>query len=124
MSITTTPLMDNPSEHGPQLGWFRRPQTNCPVSFGQFHEIRRSFHVHCGISLVIEKLLPLADHAQVVVIHDYDLSVSAILDRGRQLLSRHLESAIAHEGDHLSIGKRELRSQGCGETKAHRTQPT
>ena len=43
------------------------------ISFCQFHEIRITFKVDTGITIIEKEFLPLADHAQIFIIDDQDL---------------------------------------------------
>ena len=73
-------------------------------------------------AIVIEEFLPLADHAQVTVVHDDDLDGQAIGDDGRQFGQRHLETAVARNGEDQLIGVGDLRTHGGGHAEAHGTE--
>src|SRR5262245_10849451 len=72
------------------------------MRFCQFHKIGRE-HIDGGITLLEKELLPLAYHAKILIVHDGDLDVRALLNRGGQFGGGHLESAIAHDGPNLLV---------------------
>src|SRR5229473_5990791 len=85
---------------------------------GERGKIRR--HERSGdVALVVEELLPLADHTQKPVVDDGDLDVDFFLDDGGQLAHGHLESAIARHDPDFSFGFRELCPNGRRKGKAH-----
>src|SRR5215469_2209515 len=102
-----------------QLRWMAGTQAGGAVSFCELDEVGSPLHVHVGVIAIVKNFLPLAHHAQRVVVHDDDFCVGSILDRGGQLLSGHLEAAIADEGNDLTIGEGQLRTKSGGESVAH-----
>ena len=68
--------------------------------------------VHLGVALLVEHLLPLADHAEVGVVEDGDLHRDALGRRGDQLLGGHLEAAVAVDGPHHAVGPADLGADG------------
>src|SRR5215211_8900909 len=62
----------------------------------ELYEIR-SEDFDFGVVLVVEEVLPLADHPQVPVVDDRDVDVQILLDRGRQLAKGHLETTVADD---------------------------
>ena len=73
--------------------------------------------VHLRVPLLVEHLLPLADHAEVGVVQDGDLDRDALGAGGDQLLGGHLEAAVAVDRpDHL-VGTADLGADGRGTAK-------
>ena len=68
--------------------------------------------VHLGVALLVEHLLPLADHAEVGVVEDGDLHRDALGRGGDELLRRHLEAAVAVDGPHHRVGAADLGADG------------
>ena len=75
--------------------------------------------VHLGVALVVEHLLPLADHAEVGVVQDGDLDRDALGGRGDQLLGGHLEAAVAVDGPDHAVGPADLGADGRRDREAH-----
>ena len=98
------------------------PRGTNPVSFGQFHEVGSEVQVNVAVTFLKKDLLPLANHPQSAIIDDGDLDRNAVLHNGGEVVQGHLESAVAHDGDHLSIGKCHLRTHGRRDAIAHRTE--
>ena len=98
------------------------PQARRPVGLRELDEVRVLAHVHVGVAAVPEQLLPLADHAQVAVVHDEDLDADALLGARRQLLHVHLHRAVAGDADDLLVGAADLRAHRRGQAEAHRAQ--
>src|SRR5438046_147267 len=71
------------------------------------------------VALVVEELLPLADHAEIAVVDDSDLDVDLFLDDGSQFAHGHLESAVTHDDPDFGARFRELRADGGRKSKAH-----
>ena len=80
--------------------------------------------VHLGVALVVEHLLPLADHAEVRVVEDGDLDRDALGRRGDQLLRGHLEAAVAVDGPHHAVGPADLGADGRRHGEAHGAETT
>ena len=68
--------------------------------------------VHLAVALLVEHLLPLADHAEVGVVEDRDLDRDALGRGGDQLLGGHLEAAVAVDGPHHAVGPADLGADG------------
>ena len=92
------------------------------MCLGQLDEIR-SEHIHSGIALLEEELLPLAHHAQEVVVHDGDLHIRPFLHGGGQLGGRHLESSVTGDRPDFLVLGCEPGANGRGQTKPHRPRP-
>ena len=71
-----------------------------------------------------EKLLPLADHPQIAVVHDEHLDRDLVLRAGRKLLRVHLHRAIARDTAHQAIGTAHRRAHRRRQAKAHRAEAT
>src|SRR5215471_10556152 len=102
-----------------QLRWMAGTQAGGAVSFCELDEVGSPLHVHVGVVAVVKNFLPLAHHAQRVVVHDDDFCVGPILDCSSQFLSGHLEAAIADEGNDLAIREGQLSAQRGGEAVTH-----
>ena len=70
-------------------------------------------------AVVVEERLPLADHAEMAVVHDDDLDGQAVAGDGGEFGDGHLEAAIAADGEDELVGARELRADGGGQAEAH-----
>ena len=81
-----------------------------------------SAQVRLREALVVEQLLPLAHHAEPAVVHDATITGMLVDDRGRQLLQRHLEAAVAVDVDHGRVGPAELGADRGREAEAHRAE--
>ena len=51
----------------------------------------------------MEKILPLANHAEIAVVDDRDIDVQLLLHAGGELVKRHLETAITDDGPDFEI---------------------
>ena len=78
--------------------------------------------VHLGVALLVEHLLPLADHAEVGVVEDRDLDRDALGRRGHELLRGHLEAAVAVDGPHHAVGPADLGADRRRHREAHRAE--
>ena len=91
------------------------------VRVGQLDEVgadqRRGFVV-----ALVEKLLPLAHHAQVAVVDDGDVDLDAFLHDGGQLGCGHLEAAVAGDDPDFLIRAGEFCADGCGQCESHGAQ--
>src|SRR5262245_37632246 len=94
-----------------------------PVGLRQLHEVRVALEVGPREPVVVEHLLPLADHAQVVVVDDQHLDPAAVQLRRRELGHRHLEAAVADDRPHLEVRVGEARPDRRREAEAHRPGP-
>src|SRR5262245_26258212 len=90
------------------------------VGLGQLHEVRVPLEVGPREAVVVEHLLPLADHAQVVVVDDQHLDLTPVQLRRGQLGHRHLEAAVADDRPDLPLGVGEARADPRREAEAHR----
>ena len=72
---------------------------------------------------VEEHVLPLRDHAEVAVVDEHDDDREIVDHRRRQLLSRHLEAAVAVDAHDCRFGPGSLRSDGRRDPVPHRPEP-
>ena len=78
--------------------------------------------VHLAVALLVEHLLPLADHAEVGVVEDRDLDRDALGRGGDQLLRGHLEAAVAVDRPHHAVGPADLGADRRRHREAHRAE--
>jgi hypothetical protein len=72
-----------------------------------------------GVVLLVEGLLPLADHAEEAVVDDGDVDGEALLLDGGELGGGHLEAAVAGDDPDVFLGAGELGADGGGQREAH-----
>ena len=75
--------------------------------------------VDLGVALLVEHLLPLADHAQVGVVQDGDLDRNLFGGGRDQLLRGHLEAPVTVDGPHGPVGPAHLGPDGGRHGEAH-----
>ena len=90
------------------------------VGLGQLHPVGPGAHVDVGVAPVPEQLLPLADHAQVAVVHDHALDRDVELARGPELLDVHLERAVAGQQHARDVRARDGGTDRRRQAEAHR----
>src|SRR5579862_4916579 len=88
------------------------------VKFGELDEIRTE-DGRGLVVLLVEELLPLADHAEVSIVDDGDVEVEVLLRDGGELGSGHLEAAVSGDNPDFLVGAGDLGSDGGGKSKAH-----
>ncbi len=114
-------------ERGAQVlderGLVGQADARAAVGLGELDEVGPLPHVDGRVALLPEELLPLADHAEVAVVHHDDLDVDALLRAGGQLLGVHLERAVAREADDEVVGAPDLRAHRRGQAEPHRPSP-
>ena len=92
-------------------------------ALGQLDEIRLAVGVGLGEALSIERGLPLADHAQHLIVEDDRDDGQLITDSRAGLVEVHVERAIAREHDYpLVTAQRHLCANGRAVAKAHGAQ--
>ena len=89
-----------------------------PYAPASFSASGKESSSHGAEAVVVEQLLPLADHAQIAVVHDDDLDRQAVAGDGGEFRDRHLETAIAADGEDQFVGPGELRADGGGEVRS------
>ena len=72
-----------------------------------------------GVVLVVEGLLPLADHAEEAVVDDGDVDGQLLLLDGGEFGGGHLEAAVAGDDPDVFVGAGGLGADGGGEREAH-----
>ena len=92
------------------------------VGLRQLDEVRVLAHVDLAVALVPEQLLPLADHAQVPVVHDEHLDRDLLLGAGGELLHVHLHRAVAGDADDGVVRTPHLSAHRRRQPEAHRAQ--
>lgn len=80
--------------------------------------------VGVGISVLVEKVLPLGHHALLLVVEDNHLDTNVELRRGGKLSQGHVERGIAIDVDDEGIRLGHLSANGGGQTEAHGTKTT
>ena len=81
--------------------------TDVPVRFGQFHEIRQRIEIRFRFTVAVIQLLPLAHHTQITIIQTDDFHWQLILKAGAQFLNIHLHRTFARDTANIfaRIGK-------------------
>ena len=73
--------------------------------------------------LPVKELLPLLDHAELLIVHDDHFDVQTQSRKRRKLLYCHLNTAVPDKKDNRAIRRRD-RSPDCGgKPEAHRSEP-
>ena len=88
--------------HVGQLPLVRDAHAGGAVGLGQLDPVGARAHVDRAVAAVPEQLLPLADHAEVAVVHDEDLDRDVLGHAGRELLDVHRDRAVAGDADHAA----------------------
>src|SRR6187551_2315308 len=89
---------------------------------GKLDPVRACAHLDRAVAAIPEKLLPLADHAHVAVVHQEDLDRDVFGDAGRELLAVHDQAAVAGEADDRVVGTGDLGADRGRQAEAHRPQ--
>ncbi len=71
------------------------------------------------VALVVEKFLPLANHAEIAVVDDGDIDLDFFLNDGGELAHGHLEAAVADDDPNVGVGLGEFCADGCGKSETH-----
>src|SRR5260370_30385136 len=90
-----------------------------PIGAGQFFGVGETIEGGRAESIVIEQLLPLADHSEIAIVHDDDLDRQSVRGDGSQFRDGHLESAIATDSDDDLVRLSELRADGGRQAESH-----
>ena len=99
------------------------PDADAAHRLGPLHVVGQvGRQVDLAVALLVEHLLPLADHAEVAVVEDRDLDRDALGAGGDQLLRGHLEAAVAVDGPHRAVGPADLGADGGRHAEAHRAE--
>ena len=79
--------------------------------------------IGAGIAFAVEHGLPLAHHAQHLIVKDHRNDGQLIAYGGAALVEIHVERAITRKVDHpLVFAQRHLRADGCAVAIAHGAQ--
>ena len=70
----------------------------------------------------LKNSLPLAYHSQEIVVKNDDLYIQIFLHDSSQLLDSHLDTTVAGKETDRTVRRSQLRSNGGGKAKAHRSQ--
>ena len=89
------------------------------VGLRDLDKIRVVAKIGFGVVALIEELLPLSNHAQILVVHDDHLDGQAETADRSQLLDVHLEAAIARNAEHGAIWLGKLASNGPRQSETH-----
>jgi len=102
-----------------ELGRIGHPHAYVAISFSKTNKIRQRFHVGLGVAARVDHILPLVDHTEIPVIQVQHQYRQFILQRGRQLLNVHLNTAVPRHADDGFIRQRQLHAQRGRQTEAH-----
>src|SRR5712692_5391377 len=83
-------LIDGPLDRRSNLVWALDAPARNSIGIGEFDEVGRARQVHFDVVLVVKELLPLPDHAQILIVEQGDLDRQIELADDRQLLTGHL----------------------------------
>ena len=97
-----------------------RSQSENAVGFGQFDEVRAPREIDMTVAVLVEELLPLAHHAETLVVNNGHFHRDVMDGDNSQFLSVHLEAAVAVDGDNRPLRMGHLRPDGRRKAKAHR----
>src|SRR6202035_635524 len=103
-----------------QGGLVVHPHPRHAVGLGELDEVGELAHVDMAVAAVPEKLLPLADHAQIPVVHDEHLDRDLVLRAGGELLRGHLNGAVAGDAADHAMGTADGCAHGRRQPEAHR----
>ena len=102
-----------------ELRWIRAADAVPTIGLGQLDEVRKRFRVALRIAPAVQKLLPLAHHAHVLVVENEDLDRQSVLNRRRHLLHIHEDRGFAGDVDDQRLRMRELSADRGGQPIAH-----
>ena len=91
------------------------------VGLAELDEVRLADR-HGDVVVLVEQLLPLADHAEIAVVDDRHLHRQVLVHHRGQLLQRHLEAAVAADRPDQRVRLRHLRAHRGGHLEAHRAE--
>ncbi|ENN87686.1 hypothetical protein RHSP_45851 [Rhizobium freirei PRF 81] len=94
-------------------------QADGTVGLGQLDEIRHRFRIGIGQAVAVQQLLPLTNHAHVLVVQDEDLDRRVVLDSRRHFLNAHLDRGIAGNVDDQAFRMGDLHAKCCRQAIAH-----
>src|ERR1700685_4289178 len=103
-----------------QRGWPRAP-ARAAVAGARGYEVGREDGL-LRVVLVVEALLPLANHAEEAVVDDGDVDGHLLLLQGGELSGGHLEAAVAGDDPDVFFRAGCLGADGGGQSEAHGAQ--
>lgn len=89
------------------------------IGGSQFAEVRVADEIDSAEAIVEEKLLPLANHPEVMIVQYDDFDRQLVNRRGGELKQCHLESTVAGDRDASLVRASKLRTNRGRETEAH-----
>ena len=94
--------------------------TNVAKGFSKLYKIGEGSGVMTlRIPTLVLHILPLLDHAQIIVAQTDYFDCGAVLRAGLELLNIHLNTALTGDAGHLCIGQSQLYAHSSRQTKAH-----
>lgn len=92
---------------------------------GEARPLRPVLHPQIGVApaAVVEAILHLRHHAEVLVVEDHHLDADFLRRDGPELMDVHLETAVAVDVDHGLFRQRQLGAHRGGEPEAHGPEP-
>src|SRR5207245_1024841 len=93
------------------------------IAFRELHEIRLDWDRRGSITFVKEKILPLFNHTQELVVQDDGFHVEIMFFHDGQFLHGHLETAVPRDVNDRGVRISERGPDRRRETKTHRSQP-
>src|SRR3984885_3555530 len=91
-----------------ELRWIRTAYPMGAIGLGQLDEVGQRIGVALRIAPPVEKLLPLAHHAHVLIVENEDFDWQAVLHCGRHLLHVHEDRGFTGDVDNKRLRMREL----------------
>src|ERR1035441_3992375 len=112
-------LLDGLFKGGGELPGFIDGAAFEAVGGGELFGVGEGVELNGAEAVVVEEGLPLADHAEMAVVHDDDLDGQGVAGDGGELWDGHLETAIAADGEDELIRAGELGADGGRKSEAH-----
>ncbi|MPM61341.1 hypothetical protein SDC9_108199 [bioreactor metagenome] len=96
-----------------------RPRAVDAIGLGQLHKIRAAVQVGLRKALIINEVLPLAHHAQGLIIKQHDDNRHVVMLHRGQLVAVHAEAAVSGAQHYRSVGTAHLCPDGRPQAEAH-----
>src|SRR5579864_7199774 len=103
---------------------FLHPEARNLVRLRDLDKVRIVAQVGLGVVALIEELLPLAHHAEILVVDDDHLDRQPETVNRGELLDVHLETAIAGNAEDAGVRLGQLHADRRWKSEAHRAQAT
>ena len=124
--------ISNQMKAGPSTDWakrmagstssgLRRLDGGDPERVGEL-QVVGALEVRGVVVAPVDDLLPLPDHAQLLVVEERDLHRDPVGGQGHQLLAGHLEAAVAADRPGLGVRVAQGRAHRGRDREAHRAQ--